>query len=199
MVMKTADRIRAIRSKNPSATWAEIAAETGVSRQRVQQLATKLGLKTRPSIAAEQRAEYNCWRNMIDRCVNPNNRVFKYYGGRGICVCARWMNSFRDFFSDIGQRPSPAHSLDRIDNDDGYHPGNCRWATRTEQNNNQRGRVDRTPEKQARGPWRDLSLSPDEAVAHPDMAGWSVRVAYKKLGPRNTARGVRVGRPLKSR
>ena len=60
-------------------------------------------------------------------------------------------------------------------------------------------KVERTPEKQARGPWRDLSLSPDEAVAHPDMRGWSVRSAYKRLGPRNTARGVRVGRPRKSK
>lgn len=59
-------------------------------------------------------------------------------------------------------------------------------------------KVERTPEKQARGPWRDLSLSPDEAVAHADMAGWSVRSAYKRLGPRNTARGVRAGRPRKS-
>ena len=83
-------------------------------------------------------AEWLCWNNMKYRCRNPNAANFKYYGGRGIKVCDRWVASYEDFLSDMGRKPSAAHSIDRIDVNGNYEPTNCRWATSSEQKRNQR-------------------------------------------------------------
>lgn len=83
--------------------------------------------------------EYLAWENMRRRCNNPADPRFKWYGARGISVCERW-NSFMNFLADMGMKPSPEHSIDRIDNDGNYEPGNCRWTTSIVQQNNRRPR-----------------------------------------------------------
>jgi hypothetical protein len=83
--------------------------------------------------------EYAIWRSMRQRCLNPHSADYPSYGGRGITVCERWA-SFEAFFADMGSRPSSRHSLDRVNNEKGYEPGNCRWATWREQRLNQRRR-----------------------------------------------------------
>ena len=80
--------------------------------------------------------EYVAWTSMKQRCCNRNARGYSRYGGRGIKVCSRWLLSFENFLADMGRRPSPQHSIDRIDNDGNYEPGNCRWATQKQQSAN---------------------------------------------------------------
>jgi hypothetical protein len=80
--------------------------------------------------------EYRAWTDMKTRCFNPNFKDFRLYGGRGITVCDRWRQSFVAFYSDMGSKPSPDHSLDRIKTDGNYEPENCRWATAKEQARN---------------------------------------------------------------
>lgn len=82
-------------------------------------------------------SEYATYHAMKQRCFNPENKSYKDYGGRGITVCERWLQSFEVFIQDMGGRPEGL-SLDRIDNDGNYEPSNCRWATRMEQRVNQR-------------------------------------------------------------
>lgn len=83
--------------------------------------------------------EYKSWQHAKERCYKPNNKAYSNYGARGIVMCQEWLNSFEAFYAHIGPRPNGC-SLDRVDNEKGYAPGNVRWATRSEQNNNRRPR-----------------------------------------------------------
>ena len=98
--------------------------------ERTIEASTKHGLHNHPL--------YWVWRQIKDRCQNPNNPNYASYGGRGITICDRWAASFPDFLADVGERPQPGLSIDRIENDKGYEPDNIRWATQTEQARNSR-------------------------------------------------------------
>ena len=115
--------------------------------QRAKEKNTKHGHSTR---LYGTTGEYNSWAGIIQRCTNPNNQKYMNYGGRGIKVCNRWLESFENFFEDMGEKPKPKkkYSIDRIDNDSHYSCGhctecsknnwtaNCRWATSIQQANN---------------------------------------------------------------
>lgn len=93
--------------------------------------------RTKPN-AESRHPLHNTWSQMIRRCTKPNDQSWKHYGGRGITVCDRWLNDFWAFVADMGEKPTPHHSLGRIDNDGPYAPENCRWETDLQQLGNTR-------------------------------------------------------------
>ena len=96
--------------------------------------------------------EYTCWQRMLARCYRPSHHTYQYYGARGITVCPEWRNSFDAFLRDVGPRPSPDLSIDRIDVNGNYEPGNVRWASRLIQSQNRRPRTPKPKDEASRPP-----------------------------------------------
>jgi hypothetical protein len=138
-------------------------------------------------------AEYRIWRGMKQRCSDPNCLAWPDYGGRGIAVCDRWKNDFEAFLADMGPRPSARHSIDRIDVNGHYEPGNCRWATQKEQcRNTRRNRFIEVDGKRALLiEWAER-LGVDASVVEGRLArGWSERDAVSKPRMSNGRRPAR--------
>lgn len=110
--------------------------------------------KSRTTHGRSETSEYAIWRSMKARCYNPKHIAFFNYGGRGIRVCARWLNSFENFLADMGERPK-GFSINRKDNDGNYEPLNCEWASMKQQQNNRRGnrRLQFNGKNQTVGEW----------------------------------------------
>lgn len=119
--------------------------------------------------------EYRSWTSMMGRCRSPVNTEYFRYGGRGITVCERWLQ-FENFLADMGKKPTPSHSIDRIDSNGNYCKENCRWSTAQEQNNNRRDNVYLTfnGRSQTAGQWaRELGIS--ESTFRTRMSrGWTI-------------------------
>lgn len=123
--------------------------------------------------------EYKVWAAMIHRCTSPSNPAYGHYGGRGITISSCWRKSFAAFLADMGSRPTPEHTLERIDNDGNYEKSNCRWATRTEQaRNTRRNRLlSFAGETKPLAEWADSLGILDGALRYRIKAGWSVERA----------------------
>jgi len=121
---------------------------------------------------------YRIWTHIKTRCFNKNSPRYHQYGGRGITMCERW-NSFELFALDIGDRPSKKHSLDRINNDGNYEPGNIRWATAKEQNRNRRcsKRISARGETKTVGEWAEVSPVRYVDIQNRLRRGWSAENA----------------------
>ncbi len=123
--------------------------------------------------------EYQAWKSMVARCTIPSASHYAEYGGRGIGVCQRWRESFVVFLADVGPRPSATHSLDRIDPNGNYEPGNVRWATRHEQHRNQRSNRFLTIDgkRMCMTDWAKLSPVSWAAISRRLDAGWDAKSA----------------------
>lgn len=118
--------------------------------------------------------EYKSWASAVERCERPNNKRYAAYGGRGIRMCREWRDSFEAFFAYMGERPS-GMSLDRIDVDGHYEPGNCRWATQTYQQRNKRNTklVTVGNESLTCGEWSERTGVPAKAIWRRLKEGWA--------------------------
>ena len=119
--------------------------------------------------------EYMAWAGIVDRCESPSCLAYARYGGRGISVCERWRYSFETFLADMGRKPAPGHSIDRVDNDGDYEPGNCRWATRSQQNRNRSSVIWITAngERLTATDWSRRLEGDDTLVHHRLGLGWT--------------------------
>lgn len=132
----------------------------------------------------ERSKEWRAWNAMIRRCRYPSMDNYNRYGGRGITVCQLWQDSFEAFFEEVGIAPSEQHSIDRIDNDGNYEPGNVRWATNSEQiKNSSKARwITFDGQTKTIGDWAEMTGINRQAIQmRIDYYGWSIKDALTKL------------------
>lgn len=137
--------------------------------------------------------EHHTWRHILDRCHNSSNQSYRLYGERGITVCDEWRNSFEAFYSHVGDAPSPKHSLDRIDNNKGYQPGNVRWATAKQQSrNNRRNRVlTMNGKSMCLAEWSEVTGIGATVISRRLSIGWDVeKTLTTPVGPSYSRKGV---------
>lgn len=149
------------------------------------------------STRSNQSAEYRTWANMLLRCRNPGASNYAYYGGRGIRVCERWL-TFENFFADVGPRPSAKHTLDRINSEGHYEPGNVRWATMKEQGRNTRRNhlITFGGETLCAAEWAERTGIDQIAIIKRLRRGWSVEDALTRpAGTRLLSRWTRAKAP----
>jgi hypothetical protein len=171
-------------------TLKEKAAEAGLSYGAVKVRIGQMGWSEEKALSTPVKSKkmhydgraktraYGCWRSMMKRCYDPKHEAYGRYGGAGILVCERW-HRFENFLADMGEAP-PGHSIDRKDNDKGYAPDNCRWATMQEQQNNRSTNVwltlgDRT---QTATQWAaELGMTVQAIRCRLNKLGWPVEKA----------------------
>ncbi len=139
---------------------------------------------TRNKVGASRlSAEYGAWQGMRRRCYQPGDAKFSLYGARGIGMCDRWRDDFAAFLADMGARPSPLFSLDRIDVNGPYSPENCRWATQKEQQRNRRDNrvIEFRGEKRCIAEWAELLGIKRATVQRRLSVGWSVERALTEV------------------
>ncbi len=127
-----------------------------------------------------KKSEYRIWLNMKYRCNNPNASNYFGYGGRGIKVCPRWMESFENFWEDMGERPTKKHSIHRINNDGNYEPSNCKWATKKEQARDKRDSrmIPYKGQIKCLAQWADeFNLPYSVVITRIDHMGWDIHRA----------------------
>lgn len=166
----------------------KIAASQGLRRGNTKSCGCLQAECNPPRIVTHGRSKtalYSIWEAMVARCENKNFRQYASYGGRGIRVCDRWRrgngikSGFECFAEDMGERPSKKHSLDRIDNDGNYEPGNCRWATKEVQQNNMRSnvRIETNGKTLTMTQWaRELGINPRSLIKRL-RRGWPPELA----------------------
>jgi hypothetical protein len=159
-------------------------------------LSTSCGCFHREDLAARSTthggtysAEYHCWAGMLVRCRNPKSTEYHNYGGRGITVSPSW-NDFARFLADVGKRPSPLHSLERVNNDGGYFPGNVVWATRKTQSRNRRGlrMIVYKGRRQCLKQWTEELGLPYDQTKGRLRSGWTVEKAFSEAAAAKPSR-----------
>jgi hypothetical protein len=141
-------------------------------------------------------SEYKIWSGIKQRCLNIKCSHYKHYGGRGITICDRWINSFENFYEDMGQRPNSDYSIDRIDNNGNYCKENCRWATELQQKRNMRTNIVYNNECASQASFR-LGGS-RTLVSNRLNKKWSLKDAFTKAYQQNFSRSVKSNERLRA-